>query len=278
MKTILASTALALLVSGPALAEAHMGGFVNQAAQDDIYGSDLIGMRFYVTESNFDTTAPVTAEARTDWNDVGEVNDILISADGEVRAVILDIGGFLGMGETTIAVDMTQLNFLHDQNDPNDVFIAMKGAQAALENAPRFERAQMNDAAMTNDQTAASSTLDGGTPSTDPAQTSWQRPAIERDGYQPVEIVDLTAENIVGANVYGVNDESIGEVKDLVLTQDGKVQEAILDIGGFLGMGEHRIAVSYDEMQIIRAADGSDLRVYVSATKEQLEQRPEYNG
>ncbi len=290
MKNILASTALALLISGPAFAEAHMGGFVDAAAQSDIYGSDLIGMRLYVAENEIDASAPVTADTRTDWNDVGEVNDLLISEDGQVRAVLLDIGGFLGMGEKTIAVDMANLKFLHDNDDPNDVFIAMQGTQDMLEGAPTFERADMamNDTATVDTTTAPADTAtvdttatdtaatDPATPMADPNATMWERPATERAGYVPVDVAELTAEKLTGANVYGVNDDVVGDVEDLVLSEDGQIKEAILDIGGFLGIGEHRIAVSFDEMQIVRSEDGSDTRVYISASKEQLEARPGY--
>ncbi len=296
MKRILATTALAMLISGPAFAEAHMGGFVDQAEQSDIYGSNLIGMRLYVAENEFDESTPVTADQRAEWNDVGEINDVLISRDGQVEAVLLDIGGFLGLGEKTVAVSMDSLKFLRDNDDPDDIFVAVQGSQAMLEEAPEFQRAEMTDDMAAEEQTAeaetemaaeeaevdaeATETAEAAEtmPSDDPAMTAWQRPAIEREGYARIEAGDLTAEDFEGANVYGVNDETIGEVENLVVTEDGQIQEAIMDIGGFLGLGEHRIAVNFDEMEIIRSEDGSDLRVYISATQEQLESRPEYEG
>ncbi|MGB5556530.1 MAG: PRC-barrel domain-containing protein [Paracoccaceae bacterium] len=278
MKTFLASTALALLVAGPAAAASHMSGdmFVNTSAAGDIYGSNLIGMRLYVAETAIDETAPVTAEARTDWNDVGEINDVLISTEGEVKAVLLDIGGFLGMGEKTIAVDLNNLKFLHDNNDPNDVFVAMQGTQDMLESAPEFKRSDMTEQTPV-DTVATNTTATDTTASGDPMQ-AWQRPAIERNGYQTLAAIDLTAEDLTGANVYGADDGSIGEIEDLVLSDDGQIQQAIIDVGGFLGMGEHRIAVSFDEVQIVRSNDGSDLRVYVAASQQQLEARPAYEG
>lgn len=272
MKKFLTSTALAMLVASPVLGAAHEGMFVGEAAQGDIYGSNLIGMRLYVAESDIDDTTPVSADARTEWNDVGEINDVLISTEGEVKAVLLDIGGFLGLGEKTIAVDMDTLKFLRDQDDANDVFIAMQGSQDILESAPEFQRAGMIEQEQATADTAADTTASG-----DP-MGAWTRPNIERDGYQPIEFTDLTAEDLEGATVYGADDGSIGEIEDLVVTTDGQIEQAIIDVGGFLGIGQHRIAISFDEVQVVRSDDGADVRVYVSATQEQLEARPEYQG
>ncbi|PWE31730.1 hypothetical protein C4N9_01585 [Pararhodobacter marinus] len=58
--------------------------------------------------------------------------------------------------------------------------------------------------------------------------------------------------------------------------QDGAetLSHAILDIGGFLGLGEHRVAVPVSDLQIYQNAD--DVRVYLPWTEEQLEELPEY--
>ena len=284
MKKFLASTALVLITSGPLMAESHTGGmFVDQNAQGDIYGSNLIGMRLYVSETEVDESMDATEETRAEWNDVGEINDILISGDGEVKAVLLDIGGFLGLGEKTIAVDMESLRFLRDGDDPDDIFVAMQGTEESLESAPEFQRTAMAGTAMegaTDDAASAEETemAEADTTASGDPMTAWERPAIERDGYQNIEATDLTAEDMEGAALYGADDDSIGEVEDLIVTTDGQIEQAIVDVGGFLGLGEHRIAIDFDELQVVRSDDGSDLRVYVSATKEQLEAREPYNG
>ena len=87
----------------------------------------------------------------------------------------------------------------------------------------------------------------------------------------------LTVEDLTGARVYGINDEDIGEIDDLLLSEDGsQIDGAILGIGGFLGLGEHRIALTMEELQILRSE--GDFRVYVDATQEELEAQPEYEG
>lgn len=54
-----------------------------------------------------------------------------------------------------------------------------------------------------------------------------------------------------------------------------KITHAVLDVGGFLGMGEHRVAVPMDDLKLYSM--GTDVRVYLPWTKEQLEAQPSYD-
>ena len=101
-------------------------------------------------------------------------------------------------------------------------------------------------------------------------------PDLEREGFMTAEYDKLTAEELEDAPVYDANDENIGSLEELILSQDGKIEQAIVDVGGFLGMGEHRIGLAFDEMQVMTNADNSEVRVYIDQTRETLEQRPEY--
>ncbi|WP_041528690.1 PRC-barrel domain-containing protein [Pelagibacterium halotolerans] len=48
--------------------------------------------------------------------EIGSIGDILLSEDGTVDAVIIDFGGFLGIGTKPVAVDFENLTFLRDEN------------------------------------------------------------------------------------------------------------------------------------------------------------------
>ena len=54
---------------------------------------------------------------------------------------------------------------------------------------------------------------------------------------------------IVGATVYNDRDARIGSVDDLIVGQDGKISEAVLSVGGFLGIGAKLVAVPYDQLR-----------------------------
>lgn len=47
-------------------------------------------------------------------------------------------------------------------------------------------------------------------------------------------------------NVYDQQDNKLGEIKDMLLDREGKVQAVIVSVGGFLGMGEKDVAVAFD--------------------------------
>jgi len=49
---------------------------------------------------------------------------------------------------------------------------------------------------------------------------------------------------IIGKDVYNDRSEKIGEIKDIILSQDQSISYAIIGAGGFLGLGEHDVAIS----------------------------------
>ncbi|MBU2867789.1 PRC-barrel domain-containing protein [Pacificibacter marinus] len=284
MRTLMTSSALVLMLANPALATSDDTAqktaplsatatasattpiaieteiFVKQADVNDMFGSNLIGKPLYASER--DATGLDKTALDQDWDNVGEINDLLLGADGEVKAVMLDIGGFLGIGEKTVAVDMSELSFISDGENPDDYFVTVALSTTMLENAPEFIRASA-------DETTAQAT--------DTMMTSdmWTRPTTARDGYMMISDADVTADNLLNAPIYGAGDAQLGEIEELVIEDNGTVKAALVDVGGFLGLGEKRIEISYDELQIMREDDGDALRIFVSATQDQLEERPE---
>jgi hypothetical protein len=56
----------------------------------------------------------------------------------------------------------------------------------------------------------------------------------------------------------------------------GQVTHAIIDVGGFLGIGTHTVAVPIEALQVYRGSSAADVRVYLPWNEEQLERMPEY--
>jgi sporulation protein YlmC with PRC-barrel domain len=52
-----------------------------------------------------------------------------------------------------------------------------------------------------------------------------------------------------GLNVYNNNNEKIGDINELLVDSTGKVQAVVIGVGGFLGMGEHDVAVPFDQVK-----------------------------
>lgn len=73
-------------------------------------------------------------------------------------------------------------------------------------------------------------------------------------------------------NVYDNADNKVGEIKDMLLDQGGKVQALIVSVGGFLGMGEKDVAVAFDAVQPTQRDNKWWLAMNVS--KDQLRTAP----
>ncbi|HEY9455351.1 MAG TPA: PRC-barrel domain-containing protein [Bradyrhizobium sp.] len=57
------------------------------------------------------------------------------------------------------------------------------------------------------------------------------------------------ASKLMGLDVYNEANEKLGDVNELILDKDGKVAAVVIGVGGFLGMGEHDIAVPMDKLK-----------------------------
>lgn len=99
---------------------------------------------------------------------------------------------------------------------------------------------------------------------------------LEIEGFASAEPQYITAEALTGTAVYDANNDWIGEVSEVLMTDDMKVEKAVVDVGGFLGMGEKPVALDLDKLSILREVDGDDMRVHVNLTKTELEAMKAY--
>ncbi|HEV7266245.1 MAG TPA: PRC-barrel domain-containing protein [Falsiroseomonas sp.] len=81
------------------------------------------------------------------------------------------------------------------------------------------------------------------------------------------------ASRLIGATVYNENNESIGEVDDIIVPPGGHPPVAILSVGGFLGIGARLVAVPYDRL---RQDPARDRWVLQGATRDSLQSLPPY--
>jgi hypothetical protein len=54
---------------------------------------------------------------------------------------------------------------------------------------------------------------------------------------------------LVGVNVYNATNESLGEINELLIDSSGKIQAAVIGVGGFLGMGERNVAIPFEQLK-----------------------------
>lgn len=95
--------------------------------------------------------------------------------------------------------------------------------------------------------------------------------APKEDVGNPVTGMRVT--KIIGAKVKNSAGENVGSIDDLVVREKDQVVMAVLSVGGFLGIGDRKVAVPWSELSF-----GTDRTVTYNVTKQQLEQQPEFKG
>jgi len=334
VRKLLATTALATLLSGAALAQdatqpaqpapapeqpavttQDQAAAAPVARADGFLASKLIGEAVYNGTSD-------------DAERVGDVNDVVIGSNGGVESIVIGVGGFLGIGEKNVALNYADIQWAEKNGDPYIVVnstkdqlkaqaefdkkayepapanTAMAPADGTATTAPADTTAEApatttdttasadmpadNSAAATttdanpdttaqatppaNDTTAQTDTTAQAPAATDQTQTG----AIDKSQLKEMPTADIRADNLDGTAVYGANDERVGEIGDVVLTTDGKVDAVIIDVGGFLGIGEKEVAVGMDKLQFMTDGDNNHY-LYTNFTKEQLEAATAYD-
>jgi len=80
------------------------------------------------------------------------------------------------------------------------------------------------------------------------------------------------ASKVIGSNVYNENNESIGEVDDILIPPGGGSPMAVISVGGFLGIGAKLVAVPYERLQ----ANNNNRWILAGATKDSLTSLPTF--
>ena len=106
----------------------------------------------------------------------------------------------------------------------------------------------------------------GNTANTTPAD---RNSAMTKDG-------DARASEVIGSSVYNDHDEKVGSINDLLIDKDGKLN-AVLSVGGFLGVGNKYVEVPYASLTFGNTQKSSDNRVVLKgATKDSLKSQSDY--
>jgi sporulation protein YlmC with PRC-barrel domain len=239
-----------------------------------------------------------------DAQKIGDVNDIVLIKDGKAQSLIIGVGGFLGLGEKSVAYDFAKAQWAEKNGDR---WLVAQTTKEDLEAQPAFDRkaydpapAAANDVAATapaetatapaetaapapTDKTAkapapAAKTAEAPAPATpdtkatDPTETG----AIDKSTLTEMPVGEIRGDDLKGTTVYGANDVRVGEIGDVVLAPDNKPDAVIVDVGGFLGIGEKEVAVGMDNLKFMTDKDGKKY-LYTAFTKQQLEAQAAYD-
>lgn len=249
---LLATTAVLAVTAGWAAAATFLPN-----APEEMKASAMIGESVYGSPAK-------DAEA------IGEINELLVGENGAIDAVVIGVGGFLGVGEKEVAVSFKDLKWATDAN--GNRFLVLATTKDELNQAPAFQYAEAP--AAKQDLQTTTTTAD----ETATAPMAADRAAAERRDratLQMTEATAISAGDLTGRAVYDAADNNVGEVNDVILGKDGKIDAVVIDVGGFLGIGEKPVALAFEDLEFRRDGDGT-LYVYSKFSQAQLEAAPEY--
>jgi sporulation protein YlmC with PRC-barrel domain len=255
MKCLIATTAIATTVASLAL----IAPVTNVSA-----ASPVAAM---ADSSVIDSSKLIKADVRDARGDkIGSIEGVLINRAGKTEAVIVDVGGFLGMGQHRVALDWKDL-----QVADNGGKVMTQYSKADLKALPEYA---YPDQKARNTAFFDPSWYPGpGFVPPDLATRESDRAAAVR--WHHVN-GDFRVSRLMDATVRTSADENIGTVKDAIVDNSGRVRTIVVDVGGFLGVGSRQVAFDFAELHL--SGHRGDLRLTTSLTKDQINSIPPYTG
>lgn len=264
IRTLLTTTALvAFLSTGAYAAQSVVTTAASAGQAQAIAGhlaSNIIGKKVYNS-------------AADNADNVGSVDDLLIGENGSVESVVVSVGGFLGIGDKDVAVPYNTVKWAEKNGDR---WLVINGTADDLKAQAGFDR-KVYDRITASGATAPAAKTD--TVAAAPAASAIDNTttaATDKSSMMVVDPDNIRSKELVGTTVYGANDSNVGEIGDVVLTKDGKVDAVIIEVGGFLGMGKKEVAVGMDKLSFMVDKNGKKY-LYTNLTKDQLKAQPAYD-
>lgn len=105
------------------------------------------------------------------------------------------------------------------------------------------------------------------------AQLQLQLPSADQLPQQDSSEYLFRATDFIGRELQNPQGETIGQVEDLIITNSDDVVQVIVSVGGFLGIGEKLVAISYEGLRI----DPQKGIIVYDATQQELAEQPEFH-
>lgn len=96
---------------------------------------------------------------------------------------------------------------------------------------------------------------------------------MDHSRHTPLSRSELTPDELAGATIYGTADEKIGTISHL--HGSGPTSQAVVDVGGFLGIGAKPVSLPVNELEFMRDEAGH-VHAVTGWTKQDLEEMPEH--
>jgi sporulation protein YlmC with PRC-barrel domain len=176
-----------------ASASAQSGQFLTSMQQNQWRGSKLIGVDIYGANNE----------------KIGDVNEVLIDRQGNADAIVVGVGGFLGIGEKDVAIPFSAVEWKYDRSDLStastnrtDGTMANRPAGTAAPGAPAAGTAPAGSAATATGAAPATTGTTGAT-----GTTAANRPAADRDaamerGYPDHGVIRMSKDQLQNAPTF----------------------------------------------------------------------------
>jgi len=151
------------------------------------------------------------------------------------------------------------------------IALALLGAQATATAATRDSRSLVRSVSWRLAQAAPTSQPDAGAPT---AQDDDKNKA-EKAGVPATVVGGEQLESVLGIEALSSTGDDMGRIVDIIVDRTGQVRAAIIDFGGFLGVGSRKIAVDWRSLHFDPKKAGA---VVVNLTKDQLRVAPVYKA
>jgi len=87
---------------------------------------------------------------------------------------------------------------------------------------------------------------------------------------------DDLSSKVIGLDIYNNANQNIGQIKDIAMNPSGRSQAYIVSVGGFLGLGEHYVAVNPSAVKVSYNATDKKWHASMNASADQLKAAPEF--
>ncbi len=193
---------------------------------------------------------------------IGNITDVVLNADGDAVAVIIGVGGFMRIGERTVAIDFYDLTVDVSSGLPRYALPTTAEVLAAL---PQFVWSGPPTSPVDRPVTDIAATPDA-LPAAFPAE-----PMTGLDG------AALTAADLFGTAVYDRQNQQIGVIRDFVMLEGGfGIDAVVIDVGGFLGLLGKPVAVGLEGLAVTVDRD-NNRQLFLDVTRGDLEAQPAFD-
>ncbi len=87
---------------------------------------------------------------------------------------------------------------------------------------------------------------------------------------------DELSSNLIGLDVYNTANKNIGQIKDIAMGPYGRLQAYVVSVGGFLGLGEHYVAVNPSSIKVSYNSSDKKWHATMDTTADKLKGAPEF--